>query len=128
MRVIKFRAWHKEQNHLYRVIALFLGAKEQSVTLATDSFLPLTCLLSAVELMQFTGLQDANDKDIYEGDIVRADDEDVVGTVVWDTTFCRFFVDVRKPIPMIYALQGRDRWEILGNIYEHPQPLTEATS
>lgn len=55
-RIIKFRAYHTRLNKMVDP-DMFFG-KCNSV-------------MTSFEIMQFTGLKDKNDKEIYEGDIVR---------------------------------------------------------
>jgi len=64
-RIIKFRAWHKENKMMWIEIDLFKGNMgDQKI----EDF----------ELMQFTGLKDKNGKEIYEGDVVFRKDDDLI--------------------------------------------------
>ena len=70
MRKIKFRAWitdswDEEDNPVY----------EMCYDLAFEEYAPINDLLGGIDtLMQFTGLYDKNGKEIWEGDILKADD------------------------------------------------------
>ena len=78
-----------------------------------------------VELMQFTGLHDKNGVEIYEVDIVRCEiyGEEYIGQVEYAENLC------------IYCLTGMGRsdselWicnyiEVIGNIHDNPELLTE---
>ena len=77
-----------------------------------------------VELMQFTGVKDKNDKEIYEGDIVEFYDpytkSQHITEVIWDDNNCRYamkytFVD--------FDFLITDEIEVIGNIYENPELL-----
>ena len=69
-------------------------------------------------LMQFTGLQDKNGKNIYEGDIVkRIDNGKIVDVLYWFGGFLPF-----APICKVQGVNPKDV-VIIGNIYENPELL-----
>ncbi|BCJ86488.1 YopX family protein [Effusibacillus dendaii] len=75
--------------------------------------------------MQYTGLKDRNGKEIYEGDILR-DDETGLNLVVWDNGayWIRPVYDVVDTY-MEYLSDYNEVCEIIGNIYENPELLSD---
>lgn len=135
MRVLKFRAWSKE-----------LGMSDE---FNVDAGMFECVLPDAV--MQFTGLKDKNDRDIYEGDILKGDDnpdylvqvvfgqfgvrnvetEEIIDNVFgWYTKViptdslskCEPFC-YDMPLTKYYIKECE--FEIVGNIYENKELLSK---
>lgn len=116
MREIKFRAWDAERK-------FFLSAASfgSSITPCEDK--ERTVFLNHrdnIILMQFTGLQDKNGKDIYEGDVFYW------GADRGKVTFEKgcFIFRVGKNYSMTMRDHYPEEVEIIGNIFEHPELLT----
>lgn len=79
---------------------------------------------------QYTGLKDVNNREIYEGDIVKLKDfyyEDVIGIVKFGDG--EFYVDcIPQDNPYSSCIIGmasinEQEIEVIGNIYENPELL-----
>lgn len=83
-----------------------------------------------VEILQFTGLIDRNDREIYVGDIVKQEIKGrlVLCEIVFDENRAKFggeaYVDFKVPDEIKISIrQSDDRPEIMGNKFENPELL-----
>ncbi len=128
MREIKFRAWDKEENIMLNVVRLdFMRYVDGRENKNCEGYFGDNQRRwfdrNNVELMQYTGLLDKNDKEIYEGDIVKVDgfQPENYEVVFNRGGFCLKFGEESNFYPDIkYA----EKSEIIGNIYENPDLLT----
>lgn len=75
---------------------------------------------------QYTGLKDKNGRRIFEGDIVKAQDnlifspfcDGLVGKVVYIET--AFFIEPKDPAKSEYLFNECAVYEVLGNIHDNP--------
>ena len=121
MREIKFRAWNKDTKEMVIYFNPVLHA-EQDIFHFSDT----VNLFGNYELMQYTGLKDLNDTDVFEGDRVtfrRA------GELIWELGEIQITPENGVIIHCHYDnLPSNDyygvRWtevsmaEVIGNIYE----------
>lgn len=74
-------------------------------------------------LQQYTGLQDENNKDIYDGDIVNVitlnEEEEIKGAVIEYFEYEAKYI--YKKGDRIYTIEDGDEIEVVGNIYENPK-------
>lgn len=110
MREIKFRVWdHLEKEMLF----------PETVT-------PSIVDLQGGSLMQFTGLIDKNGKEIYQGDVIEANDVygKYIGVIEWwnDRWVLEYegHQDKSKQYQSLMTVKGA----VIGNIYENPDLLT----
>lgn len=125
MRTIKFRVWKDED----KTWVSFPGK-------GLDSFEPIINVVYTdceyFIIQQFTGIQDCNKKDLYEGDILKVKgyfkgefEEFSIGVVEWDERDCGFHINIYKngePYWDIYhmnEIQERGEFFIVGNIFEN---------
>src|SRR4030042_4530386 len=119
-RIIKFRVWNTEGKCFY-----------------TDSFVKSN-LFNLIErtnepIMQFTGLTDKNEKEIYEGDIIKRVDDGYEPRIVnWSNNGSCFVVNDldRKYLDWLSGYRGASfegsprvkcpPIEVIGNCYENP--------
>lgn len=142
MREIKFRAFHKVQEGMK--IVDIIDIKNRIVTPAEDDSFDGTFKgrdkfeFGDVELMQYTGLFDANLKEIYEGDIVATKRAGLIGTHLHITEArgevmfgdCNFYIKQTDGIDPLenYSVGFENvvtEIEIIGNIYENPELLED---
>ena len=142
-KTLKFRAWDKRTQTMHKTWVIdfrpsmrdnnswCMVQKEHELQTPEDSW---GNTKDFIELMQFTGLNDKNGKEIFEGDIIRFYEPDA-GWV---------FEVVYVPEKACYSLSSPNRFmdimaasftaklteiyagsimEIIGNIYENPQLL-----
>ena len=122
----KFRAWVKEDKEMWPVHAIVYDNRIVWVE-EPDNEDPSGCLLfDNVILMQSTGLKDKNNKEIFEGDIVRqvrtqptTENETITGVVTMIEGAWLIMNDGERLASYLWS--ETDETEIMGNIYENPR-------
>jgi uncharacterized phage protein (TIGR01671 family) len=113
MREIKFRAWNSVTEKMFdseRLFAMSVFALEEGLDPKKFIILPNQ---KEYPLMQFTGMLDKNDIEIYEGDIVRG----VKGTNNQGQSDVFYDCGVWQPFAYLETRYSKD-FEVIGNIYE----------
>jgi uncharacterized phage protein (TIGR01671 family) len=112
MRLIKFRAWNKNDSRSNE--RMIYG-----VTLHHDGqvIMPDGCLYN-YPLMQYTGIKDSEGVEIYEGDIVQWLDRDYAHNelIEYDVEKCAFTLGGTY-------INTKVELSVIGNIYENPELL-----
>lgn len=132
---LKFRAWDKDNNSMFYSEDnqsddfTFIGEKDglQFYHIDENRYLKDTNSV----LMQYTGLTDKNGVEIFEGDILRLLNSDVLCEVVYEApSFCRRWLNskvgnVRGVEMESMAHNTHIAYEVIGNICENKDLLEE---
>lgn len=70
---------------------------------------------------QYTGLKDKNGKEIYEGDILINDDDEIAVIKYSDTD--ALFELIIDDVAENFSNESSKWWEVIGNIYDNPELL-----
>lgn len=70
---------------------------------------------------QFTGLCDADGKEIYEGDIVKNESAGFFGVIKFKDS--AFIIDINKIKGTLFACLQTDSFEVMGNMHDNPELL-----
>lgn len=123
-RTIKFRAWtgkrmlYQEKQYLgsfiRRVVMQIMLDHNIDGPMEHESYLPKGSTLDDY-LQQFTGLLDCRGKEIYEGDIVRSDNNNAPHVVLWDKD--GYWLQNARAKSGIMGIDN-EHCEVIGNIHE----------
>lgn len=122
MKKIKFRAFCQVCNEMIDVMDNFFQYRDGIIIQCNNH----ECRTDT-KIMQYVGLKDKNNKEIYELDIIIVDrltdftpdgywvqpkGPAIPNLIIWDEDYCRFNV----PHPSYH-------FEVIGNIYQNPELL-----
>jgi YopX protein len=110
-RTIKFRAWDNV-DYMSNPFTL-QDIQEGKIQFTSDC-----------KVMQFTGLLDKNGKEIYEGDLISYDTNDLCIVEYVDCGFMRHVVrwDLRH---QYYPFRSHHKYIVIGNLFENPELLNK---
>jgi hypothetical protein len=133
LREIKFRAWDELNRVMMEpeTVGLFIhfdgtmNHHDLGIVQGTSNTPQMT-------LLQYTGLKDSNGKEIYEGDVVKSvalsnDHHQRGATAVSPVEYWCGNAVLSITYTPIYPFCLDHDIEIIGNIYEHPHLLKEAS-
>lgn len=126
-RPYKFRAWHKVKNYMYKNIAIGLNGKilysrGMPKKRGEDWYVSEECDENII-VMEFIGLRDDKNMDVWEGDILKVGAQGNLALVYWNTEGAKFelkFLDNKKTIDFADKRSLRSI-TVIGNIFENPE-------
>ncbi|WP_369713337.1 YopX family protein [Leptotrichia sp. HSP-342] len=129
-REIKFRAWLKEEKKMVNVETIDFTDKSIQYLEKNEfinAYLSRRMIFDDIELMQFSGLKDANGKEIYENDLISCNKYKNI--VVFFENGC-FEIkypksDTTNIICTLDTFLEKYKCKISGNIYENKNLLEE---
>ena len=120
MREIKFRGKYGNNLWLYGS----LGTRNRNNNGIQERNSSAAILVDDGSIGQYTGMNDSNGEDIYEGDIVRAsDNDDELAVVEWDEEDLRFTVTHGNVVNGLGEGYYPREVEVVGNMYDNPELL-----
>lgn len=132
-REIKFRAWDKINKRMVFPYSIDLVREHEGIQQGQYYFDHSAINFDDAILMQFTGLLDNNNVEIYEGDIVKYNDElFIINFGYWEPghgdhiqSAYGYYLDPIDKEKRYYEYCPDKTCEIIGNIYEHSHVLPE---
>lgn len=140
----RFRVWSKQERRLIPsedILAIDYENEEiDAQKIYFEDGLPYerdiyTYGFENIKLMQSTGLTDKNGKEIFEGDIIAIEVEDIEAPIN-AKVFCNNEIGIlmfhvfedNEDVPMVELLEDNSvAFAVVGNIWEHPE-LAEVSS
>lgn len=132
-----FRAWNKNLKTMHETDdIIFIDFEKEEICVQTIYFeegLPYDrdldfYIFDGIEFMQSTGLFDKNGKEVFENDIIR-DSEGFEGIVQYDESYAMYGINYLPTLPNGIDItfeelkdNYRNKFEVIGNIYENPKP------
>ena len=128
MRNIKFRAWDKGDKSMKPILSINFENKEvihnELHTYDGEGDETDWSTFKDIELMQYIGLKDKNNVEIYEGDIVNFRTNDyrhLISEIKWGN--CIYLIKSDYGVWEGLWEQDASQIEVIGNIYKNPEML-----
>jgi uncharacterized phage protein (TIGR01671 family) len=133
MRELKFRAWDKYHKVFRSNVDVVLFTKYST----HDPFLKMVHVDNynnkdndfnndRIVIQQYTGLKDINNKELYEGDIVKILPNNYIALAEYSQESCAYLLKNKNGYRGYFSII-QEGFEVIGNIYENPELLENHT-
>ena len=120
MKEIKFKVWDKVKQKMYQ---------PQAISFDTQTLTPFAVSVPGrswepagkFELLQWTGLSDANGSDVYKDDFIKISSK--IYKVLWNQTNAKFEL-IEPGSSLIRSISDVGIGDIVGNLYQNVLPIT----
>ena len=128
MEPIKFRVWDLIKTQFVRIeSAEFKDGELSDVVIAYADHLERRLNGADLVFMQYTGLEDEGDKEIFESDVLLNPGDGALSEVVFeDAGFKLHWFLATKPLAVTLLGIKHRQVRLVGNIYENPNLLRDA--
>lgn len=125
----RFRAWDNQKNKwatnndVQGSTGLEFGVNDYFINIAGER-------MARWSFMQFTGLKDKNGKPIFEGDLIRIQEEGEIMEIRWSQRFASFVIKREGWTFSHYfgeAVEPEDV-EVISNIFESPELINHGNN
>lgn len=122
MKQLKFRVWDKLNNRFLQESEYTFSLDFKYVHLIYEKKIVGFLYPENREVLQFIGISDKNNKEIYEGDILKVyfnletSNYFEIGEVFYDQPCCCFRTRLKRNL---YCMSGDENLEVIGNIFEN---------
>lgn len=129
MKEFKMKAWLKKEKKMVAIIGIDLNYQYIRYTddgnLFKDDY--KIADFKDVELLQYIGMKDKNNKEVYEGDILKLRDNHGIQLVKYHDEWSAFILESQKDtsVGVLGLYFDKEDFEIIGNAYENSELLGE---
>lgn len=129
MKEFKMKAWLKKEKKMVAIIGIDLNYQYIRYTddgnLFKDDY--KIADFKDVKLLQYIGMKDKNNKEVYEGDILKLRDNHGIQLVKYHDEWSAFILESQKDtsVGVLGLYFDKEDFEIIGNAYENSELLGE---
>jgi len=119
---LKFKVWNKVKKKMYSSGSLSFSKERHSFVIFADKEIG-TYKDDDIEILQYTGQKDDNNKEVYQRDIIEVEDSRYV--VIWDNNRGGWsYTDVERRIRTVgFGRTEANNCTVVGNEFDTPELL-----